>query len=280
MAGTQHARKVLLLGASGKLGRMVSKLWQSDLYTLVPVTRDLPIFDNGLQWAPGDPPPDIEGIASVVALWGVTPGPGRTLSDNTRLALAAMELAESLGAGSVLHCSSAAVYRPADGPIPETEQPDPQSAYGQAKLDMEQAIASREPKGKLRNVIMRIGNVAGADSLFANLTPGQKITLDQFADGQGPQRSYIAPQDLVRVIEALIRVGAEGTFNVAAPAPTPMADIVHAAGGQLAWRRAPKGAVPLVWLSTAALDPVIKLTCDIHSADHLVNAARQGGTWP
>lgn len=280
MAGTLQIRSVLLLGASGKLGRMVRTLWRPEAFSVVPVMRSGPLVTGDVRWAPGDRPPDVPGVTAVVALWGVTPGPGRTMTDNTRLALSAMELGAALGADMVVHCSSAAVYRPDPKPIPETAPPDPASEYGLAKHDMERAIFAHRIQGGPRQVVLRIGNVAGADSLFANLSLGGRILLDRFPDGSGPMRSYIAPGDLVRVIETLIQApDADGIYNVSAARPTAMAEIAGACQAHIDWRDAPEGAAQMVWLDTSRLDSLVSLPADAHKGAHLVQGARDSGVW-
>lgn len=279
MAGTQQSRKVLLMGASGKLGRMLCALWQSDSLSLVPVYRSK--GQAGLVWNVGEPVPKIEDVAAVIAFWGVTPGPGCNLDDNSRLALATLELGTALGAGVVVHCSSAAVYQPGESPVSETGPARPVSDYGRAKLAMEKAIEESARGEGPRNITLRIGNVAGADSLFANLQPGGRITLDRFPDGSSPARSYIAPPELVRVIEALVEdTTAEGTYNVAAPVPTEMGEIARAAGCAIDWRDARETAVPKVWLDTSRLSQILALPSGAAAPDHLVKGALAGGTWP
>ncbi|MGP6088700.1 NAD-dependent epimerase/dehydratase family protein [Antarctobacter jejuensis] len=281
MAGTQQSCAVLMLGAGGKLGRMVRASWAVTGFHVVPVVRSLPIPQGGLTWQPGAPAPDVGPVAAVVALWGVTPGPGRDLSENTALAVAAVDLAQAVGASAVLHCSSAAVYRPGPDPLTEDMAGDPPSPYGQAKLDMEQAIAARATPDGPRQIILRIGNVAGADSLFANLRPGAAVTLDRFADGAGPSRSYITAGDLARVIEGFLRSETgRGIYNTAAPVPTPMADLVTAVGADLNWRDAPEGAARQVWLDTGKLASVAELSQQAGTAQHLVSGAAVGGVWP
>lgn len=260
MAGTQQSCEVLVLGAHGKLGRMLCRLWQPEGWRLVPVVRSGTSERNAVTWAPGLPVPDRHGVRAVVALWGVTPGPGRDLGENASLAGAAIDLGERLGAEAVVHCSSAAVYRPAPGPLAETVPLDPQSPYGLAKAQMEEVIRSRQDAAAARQIVLRIGNVAGADSLFGNLRAGGEVILDDFGQHQGPARSYIAPRDLVRVIEALIRDPAvQGVFNVAAPRPTRMADLVHAGGATIRWRTAPPAAFPMMWLDTGRLSRHVHL---------------------
>nr|WP_141135794.1 NAD-dependent epimerase/dehydratase family protein [Antarctobacter heliothermus] len=259
---------------------MVRTLWHPEGFSVVPVVRTGPLATGDLVWSPGDRLPRIAGVSAVVALWGVTPAPGRNLTENTHLALSAMEIGAALGADVVVHCSSAAVYRPDPNPIPETAHPEPGSAYGQAKLEMEQAISAHRSPGGPRQVVLRIGNVAGADSLFGNLKPGGRIILDRFPDGSGPMRSYIAPRDLVRGIEALIQAqDADGAYNISAPRPTGMAEIAGACHARVDWRAAPDGAAQMVWLDTNRLGGVVSLPPNAHTAAHLVQGARDSGVW-
>ena len=137
---TAPQNDVLLLGAGGKLGRMVRAAWPavSDR-RLVPVTRGA--GDGALRWVPGTPHDDLPRVGAVVALWGVTGRAPHALAMNSHLAEQAQNLALALGATRVIHCSSAAVYVPADTPVSEVTDPAPPTPYGQAKLAMERRLA-------------------------------------------------------------------------------------------------------------------------------------------
>lgn len=207
-----------------------------------------------IAWQPGDPVGGLPPADAVVALWGVTPGAGRDLSLNTTLALAAMDLAQAVGARRVLHCSSAAVYPGGSVAACESDAVAPWSPYGVEKARMEAAVAdwTRQRPGGPRACCLRMANVAGADSLFAALDRGGTITLDRFPDGQGPRRSYLAPGDLAQAIGALLRLPAADlpeVVNLAGPTAVAMADVVRAAGQEPAWRPAPEGALPVMALS-------------------------------
>lgn len=272
----RQTRRVLVLGASGKLGRMLRRAWE-----LTPpegLTVDWHYRENppagGRVWRVGEAPrPALPRCDAILALWGVTPGAGRDLAENRRLALAAMELARALGARRVLHCSSAAVYEPGPDAQPETAAGGAINAYGAAKLEMEAALGewqAAHPEGP-ESVALRIANVIGADSLFGAILRGAApLTLDRFADGQGPWRSYIAPGALSRVFAALLC--AEGplprALNIAAPRPVAMEALARAAGCAVAWRDAPDTAAPMVALDTSALNRIIALPPD--SAETMV----------
>ncbi|WP_372614067.1 NAD-dependent epimerase/dehydratase family protein [Aquicoccus sp.] len=263
---TTRQRGLLVLGASGKLGRMLARHWQArgpdDWQASWQYRRDPPA--NGVEWQPGHAAPgSLSPIGAVLALWGVTPQAGgtatRDLSENAALAIEAMELAATLGAERVLHCSSAAVYLPGPDPLKEDAAGGDINPYGRAKLDMEEAIANwcaAHPDGP-RAVVMRIGNVAGADSLFAAIRRGKgAVTLDRFDSGEGPWRSYVSLRALAQAIETLLNCAIPPmplTVNVATQPPLAMEAIARAAGCDVNWRAAPDGAAPMVWLDTGRL---------------------------
>lgn len=262
---------ILILGANGKLGRMtVSALADaaSQTVAILPVSRTT---KTPITWAPGDPISSDLRADVVIALWGITPEGGGDLSLNAKLAEQAIGLAETVGADRVLHCSSVAVYEPAEASASECDSLNPANPYGQAKADMEAAIAAVD--SPVQSCSMRIGNVAGADGLFKSIRERGRITLDQFPDGQGPERFYIAPTDFARVLMALSLCDLEQLpklINVAAPKPTPMADLVRAAGKPLDWKPAPEGAKQHVGIDTTLLKRLCPLPDSSADADWLV----------
>ncbi|MFD1342227.1 NAD-dependent epimerase/dehydratase family protein [Litorisediminicola beolgyonensis] len=273
---SRHDEPILLLGASGRLGRILRSAWPASAPPLHALSR---AGGPGLQaWSPGDSIDALPRVGSVVALWGVVPGATRSLSENAALASAAMDLGAQLGANRVLHASSAAVYRPGAHALSELEPADPVSAYGSAKRDMERAARTWRGGAGPQAVCLRIGNVAGAESLFGAMAGQDHVTLDRFPDGQGPRRSYLATTDLARAIAALATAPQEDLpdlVNLAAPRPTAMADIARAAGREVRWREAPPSAVPLVALDTARLETVIALGDAAAEPVHLVEDARR-----
>lgn len=244
----------LVTGANSRLGRFLQVAWRSD-HAVTPVwcARQAPA---DIVWAPGQPVPELPHCATVLSLWGPTSGDAQTLAKNSELAQTARTVARGCGAGRVIHLSSAAIYGPGLR-LRETDDPAPANAYGAAKLDMERTIADL-PQDGLRHVILRVANVVGADSLGAALRDRTRpVTLDRFADGTGPQRSYVAPGDLARVVAAVMDLPADhlpDILNVAATHPVAMADLVRAAGQEPVWRDAPAGARACVSLDTARLD--------------------------
>ncbi|WP_372521376.1 NAD-dependent epimerase/dehydratase family protein [Sagittula sp.] len=271
--------KIIVLGANGKLGRMVSKLWPSH-GELVTVARREGLAD--ITWKPGDDVPAVLAIetCAILALWGATSG---VLADTASLAEAALDLAVVVGARQVVHMSSAAVYGVADRALHEADALQPVGPYGVAKRDMEDAIAvwHRRNGEAVRSIVLRLGNVAGADSLGQSLRRRPSVALDRFADGTGPQRSYIGPVDLVRVFKFLTKdIAISGAYNVAAPQATAMADIVTAAGMDVRWTSAPPGAIQSVVLDTSKLGRLLPDLRIASSPAELVAQARAAGFLP
>ncbi len=276
VAQKRQGHRVLILGAGGKVGRLVRAVWAAQPVagvTFVPVVRRDTGERGQVIWAPGQPPEELPEADSVLALWGVTPSPGADLDKNTKLALCAMDIGRAVGADRVLHCSSAAVYAPEPAPLSETTLPVPGSPYGQAKLDMERAVHGSASAGKA-GICLRIGNVAGAESLFGAMMRSDDVHLDRFSDGAGPERSYIAPLDLAHVLVTLATCppcDVPAILNVAAPVPTAMEAIARAAGRRVIWRPAPAGAARRVVLDTARLNTLCPLGTETACADHLVS---------
>jgi len=194
-----------------------------------------------------------------------------------------MDLGRVLGVKRVLHCSTAAVYEPSPDPLREEQAGGALNHYGAAKLAMERAIGedvAAHPDGPTQ-CILRIANFAGADSLFAGLDRGDgPITLDQFDDGQGPMRSYLTPSGLGQAIEALLqcpRAALPDVLNVAAPGAVAMADLVRAAGREVAWKPAPQGAAPRVELDVARLRAICSECRPQSARDIVADVARARG---
>jgi nucleoside-diphosphate-sugar epimerase len=207
--------------------------------------------------------PALPACAAVLCLSGVISGPPQALRANVDLALAALRIGLAAGARRVFLASSAAVYGGQGAPLTEDMAPHPLSDYGHAKARMEAEALDYAARLGLPVTILRIGNVAGADALLGQ-APDAAITLDRFADGQGPRRSYIGPGDLAAVMAALLAAAAAGqalpaVLNLSLPGAVAMADLLQAAGRPFAWRAAPDCALPLVMLDTARLSGIVAL---------------------
>lgn len=249
---------VLVLGASGRLGRMMQAFWPGPERLKCQSRGALPGYR---QVDPLQEPERLRDLArgagAVICLAGITPAQaqrsGDALSLNVDLALAAVRAASEAGAARVFLASSAAVYGDADGPLEEGMVCNPLSAYGQAKLQMEErAIAQADAVGQAVTVL-RIGNVAGADAILGGWRAGMKI--DTFPDGSTPVRSYIGPQTWARVMSVLCGTAdLPKVLNIAAPGVVSMGALLDAAGLVWATRPATAQTVARVAFSTKRLE--------------------------
>lgn len=246
--------RLLILGATGRVGQMLHRYWTAH----PPQGLDL-IYqsrrptDGHVRYQRGDDPACFGPVSRVLSLWGVTSGDDEALAANTTLALEAQRIATACGADHVLHASSVAVYTPSERPHRESDPTTPANAYGAAKLAMEQALDSAlGPK----TTALRIGSVAGAESLAAAVNSGRSITLDRFASGHGPLRSYIGVADLAHVFAALCRQPSSAlpkVLNVGPMQATRMDTLLATGNWSFDWRDAPESAREYATLDTSLM---------------------------
>jgi hypothetical protein len=120
---------------------------------------------------------------------------------------------------------------------------------------------------------LRLGNVVGADTLFAK--PRAHYTLDQFADGATPARSYIGPRLLAEIFQVLTmhrlrERPLSRVLNVATPQPVEMGHLLDAAQRDWSPRPAQNTAIKSVALNCQRLAKVFPLPQDCSSAKALV----------
>ena len=264
--------KVLVLGATGRIGAILRRCWPQDpgLGQVLWQARQVsagPGPDLRTDWCALDPlhQPDalaraVTGKTVILCLAGVVPGRAADsdLGDNTALAEAAIRAAAGTGARVIL-ASSAAVYGNQSGVLDAATPLAPQNAYGRAKARMEARGADLGAALGVPVTSLRIGNIAGIDAILGGWRPG--FRLDQFGDGRTPRRSYIGMLSLARVLGDLVRADhLPGVLNVATPGVVEMGALLDAAG--LAWspQPAPDSAIPEVCLSTLALERFTSLS--------------------
>uniref|UniRef100_UPI0040475AEA NAD-dependent epimerase/dehydratase family protein n=2 Tax=Yoonia sp. TaxID=2212373 RepID=UPI0040475AEA len=268
----QKQKRILVLGGTGRVGRALMHVWPADLPTPVFQAR----AGGAYPWDMlSEPAPELpEDIVGIVALAGVTQGDDAALLMNTRLAQAACDLSSRAGGVRVLLASSQAVYGAPTMPVSEKSPTNPQTPYGQAKLMMERAVS-----GDQNTTCLRIGNVAGCDGLLLAAGRGSAVALDRFADGQGPQRTYIGPQVLARVLGALMMHPAPlpKVLNVGQPGAVAMADLLDAAAVPWRWRPAGARALRALDLRCDRLAGLVSLPRATPSG--LIAQARAAG-WP
>ncbi len=287
---------MVLLGASGRVGRLLCPAFVSKMetinesLTIYPQFRTNPPDNNPhwFHWRSLDSPSRVSEVAAdisakigappdaVLCLAGVTPtSPQGQMEDNTRLAHAAFKLAQALKSPRLFLTSSSAVYGRPRGPNPLREQntPAPMSPYGHAKLAMEQAAkgwAAQTPNAP-HITCLRIGNVAGTDQLLLNAASPHAVMLDRFANGQTPLRSYIGPITLAQVIASLLRAKTlPDLLNIAAPKPVFMADLLASAKTGWTAQEAPPEALAKVCLDTNLLQNSHKFTPVDSNPDEMI----------
>ena len=269
---------VLLVGASGRVGRMVLWHWpKQGALAVMPTCRSVTRTGTAsVIWSPLDGPRGLlEALAArgqfpvaMVMLAGVTPGPGRdaaALGGNRALAEACLNAAKLAGIGRVMLASSSAVYGvdPQGRAFDETTAPQPVAPYGHAKLKMEQCAEPWRQAG-LEVCALRIGNVAGADALLGRAAglDGARLQVDTFDDGQGPLRSYIGAASLVRVLSGLATTPAPlpPVLNLAAPHPVRMTALCEAAGLPFDLVQAPPTAHQSITLDCTLLQSLVPMS--------------------
>jgi nucleoside-diphosphate-sugar epimerase len=267
--------KILVVGGSGRVGKLVLPRWHriaAGDVRLVEQHRD-PGRETGVYWplltaAPGDLA--AHGFDVIVSLAGVTPASAADLSLNTPLAVAVLQAAVTAGIPRVLLASSSAVYGAGNGiPLAEGSPLAPVTPYGSAKQEMEAACAPWRARG-LEVCCLRIGNVAGADALLsraARAAPDVPLTIDRFADGGGPVRSYIGVETLADVLHHLATRTAPlpACLNIAAPREVAMTDLADAAGRAVERQSAPSDAQQRITLDCSALAALYRFapaSCD------------------
>jgi nucleoside-diphosphate-sugar epimerase len=257
--------RVLILGASGRLGSMLGRHWAEDQAFPIWQFRQAPALKapSGAMCvcARLDSPPDCGAVDVVLGLAGIVPGKA-ALSLNSDLGLAAVDCAAALGARHVFLSSSAAVYGASATAHVEPGATHPVSAYGHAKLAMEKVAIARSIAQGISVTALRIGNVAGADALLGQR--GATRYLDQFAQHGGAIRSYIGPAEFTRIIQALVGLGHRGArlpsrLNLALAGGVSMRDLCTAAKIPFIWKPASKTAVQSVVLDVTRLAGFVPL---------------------
>lgn len=253
-------KNLLVLGASGRVGTLLRAVWdQASPRNTRILYQYRDISDRtdpqSIGFCPGDDPEIFGTLDAVISLWGNISNDAAALLANTTLALEAQRIADCCQAGRVLHASSIAVYAPNPAPLEETDLIAAAAPYGQAKAAMEAALLSHQNPP---NCCLRIGSVAGAESLAAALAnpSGQPMILDQFENGSGPSRSYIAPSDLADVLAQLCDLDLAllpAALNLGAPKPVTMDQLLLASGAAFSWRPAPETARQIAVLDTTLL---------------------------
>ncbi|SEK69870.1 Nucleoside-diphosphate-sugar epimerase [Roseovarius nanhaiticus] len=286
--------RTLLIGASGRVGRMVLKALRANETRGCAVsaqykTADSAMRDGDLIWNLSDGFGPLRawmckhGTPScMTVLAGRTPITGDALEVNVSIAGAYLRAAHDCGIPRVLLASSSAVYGVGQGtPMREDHPCHPNSFYGAYKLMMEDVAAEYRAAG-LEVCCLRIGNVVGADALPLGAHSGSamgRLAIDCFDNGHGPQRSYMGPASLASTLSQLSTYPGRLPFvlNVAAPEPIHMDTLAEAAG--LRWTAMPAaGYTPQrIVLDCTRLAGLVAVPSDAGSAARLISEWRAYG---
>lgn len=235
---------ILILGATGKVGRLVRAHWPASALRVAWQGRSAGARPGWVGWHPGTPLPPARVVVLLSGVTAEDPASGARLSDNTGIGLAVAQAAAQAGVGHILLASTMAVFgRTPEAGACETTAPDGPRPYGQSKLAMEATMAAHLAPTGTGVTALRIGNVAGADLLGDVVAAGRRVRLDRFAGGAGPVRSYAGPRFLARVLEGLAARVLGGTrlppvLNVAGQHPVGMAEILQSASIPFDWQDA------------------------------------------
>lgn len=268
--------RVLVLGSSGRVGRLLRKVWVSSNITWASRRAE-----NGCICL--DPLRDedrLENLARghelILCLAGAPAGRGN-LALNTDLALAAVLAASYTVRRKAFLCSSIAVYGAGRQRFSENETPNPINAYGRAKAEMEIAALSFGQSIGVDVCNLRLGNIAGADSVLSGWSP--RFELDILSNGHSPLRSYIGPHDLASVLFQLLSKTSSvpPSLNVALPKPVRMEALLDEAG--LPWRpRKPMhDTLAQAVMDVSTLQDVTDLPNPPDCARHIVDDLRRLG---
>lgn len=252
---------VLVLGATGRIGAVLRRIWPADAARWQ-TRRPMP----GTGWALCDPLADPAGLAraatgcsAILCLAGPVPGQGGEVDLDVHVPLALAAVAAAAAADvPVLLVSSAAVYGAQSGLLSEAAPLVPMAGYGRVKVEMEQQAATLADRLGVAACALRIGNIAGLDAILGGWRTG--FTLDRFADGHTPRRSYIGVRTLAQTLLLLARQrDLPAALNVAAPGLTEMGALLDAAGLPWTPRTPSPAAIPEVALDVRALQSCVPL---------------------
>ncbi|MEL6690269.1 MAG: NAD-dependent epimerase/dehydratase family protein [Pseudomonadota bacterium] len=240
---------VVVLGASGRIGRALRVFWPKALPVTWVARSEGPVRCDPLK-NPEEFAQICKGADVILSVAGDAPGGAlkspADLADHVRLGTV---LSEISGTRPLLLASSAAVYghAGAEGMAlrEDTPLPEDQSSYGAAKRDMESAAPG--------SIALRVGNIAGLDAILGGWKPG--FELDTFADGTTPRRSYIGPGTLALSLAALCAKAdmLPKVLNVAEPGVVSMGELLDAAELPYSPLRASDDAIAEVKLDVTRL---------------------------
>jgi len=270
-AARNAARRVLVTGASGFLGRAVAPALARAGLEVVRAGRALPACGAGAAWvAYRELGPDtpwqgvLEGIHSVVHLGGLAHLPDETAAASAALfrrvnAEGTARLAQAAaraGVRRLVLASSALVHGPRSPgrPLTEEDAPAPATPYARSKLEAERGLLEAAAGTGLEWVILRPPMVygPGARGNFARLVRLVRAGVPLPVGAATAPRTFIGIDNLADAVVACVtEAGAAGrTFLVADAETTSTRGLVHLIAAALG-RRVWTPAVPPALLRAA-----------------------------
>lgn len=275
-----------LLGANGKLGSILASHARRAGLTWRTQARSGP---TDIIWSGDFDGPAVEAVfqpgSTIINMIGVTSSDTQAMIDTNELFVTRLlRTARQAGVAHVVLMSSAAVYGVAENsPVHEDAPLQPITPYGETKANMEHiAQLAANETSPMAISILRIGNVAGADALFAaakrHVEAGKPMQLHRLPDGTAPMRSYIGPRDLFDAVHTLSarHSGPARVVNVAHPQPVHLDAMLQAYKSHqlpdLEWIDVPipAGVPAAVTLSTDTLQEFAKFPHYDNPADAFV----------
>ncbi len=275
-----------ILGSSGRLGSLLQRVWQQERSVNLCWLGGRTVQADGLPSADASRDPAnlanrMRGCDVVLVLAGPTAGTAAVLSDHAKIARTVLAAAEQANVGHVILLSSAAVYGDQKGPLSETTATAPVSDYGRAKVDLERVAVAWT--GKTSVIVLRLGNVVGADGLIGRMGQGHPVRLDLFPSGSAPQRSMIGIESLGSVLLRLAQLMADGVqvpspLNIAAPGLIGMDDLLNSAGADWSGVPAPATAILQVHLDNKLLETLHRFEARESTAKDMIDQWQRNRT--
>ena len=228
--GQQSARRILISGSSGLIGRAVIASRRRAGDVVVPLVRAKGTAD-ALLWDPGSgtlDPALVSGFDTVIHLAGEPVVGLWTASKRRRImesrVLGTTELATALASATLpprLFLSASGINYYGNRAKTVLDETSPSGDGFLAEVCRAWEAASKPLTNRSRIVHLRIGVVLAAEGgVLPRLLPAFRIGLGaNIGDGEG-YVSWVALEDLVRVIDHLIEASnIDGPVNVVAPEP-------------------------------------------------------------
>lgn len=229
-------KRVVILGAGGFVGRKLAEHLSGKRTELDCLGRQQ--LDLAADGAADALSSRLRPDDAVVFLAALTPDKGRGVTPflaNLKMGAAVSTALERVSAAHVIYVSSDAVYPFGRGLIDEASCAEPTDLYGAMHLAREIMIkqATQAPVAVLRpTLIYGAGdthNSYGPNRLRRMARTDARITL--FGNGE-ETRDHICVEDVVRLIELVIRHRSTGTLNLASGRSIAYADLAKLVAAQ------------------------------------------------